>query len=311
MEPGRFRFGLFELDSATGELRREGTLVKLQPQPAQLLACLVERAGEVVSREDLRQAVWGAETFVDFDSGLNFCISQIRTALRDDAAEPRYVRTIPKAGYQFIAPAERIAGRAPQLPLTAKVNGRSGGSRILRASLGLAGLLAVALAVTLATMSHFRGAPGGKSEPIVAVLRFDNETGDAGLAGFSDGVTDHVVEQLTTAGGGCYRVIGNAQILRLPREQRDLTAVASSLHAGYVVLGQVQRSDSQVRILAHLIRLPDQTHVWVVRMDGSLEDPLRVELDSARKIASEFSPRLMASFQAAGLTPGCKPLYSH
>src|SRR5579864_7403159 len=111
MESERFRFGIFEFDLATRQLRRDGTPVPLQAQPAQVLGCLLQHAGQVVSRDDLSQAVWGGETFVDFDRGLNFCISQIRSALRDNSAQPVYIRTIPKFGYQFIAPVESIPDR--------------------------------------------------------------------------------------------------------------------------------------------------------------------------------------------------------
>ena len=99
MEAGRFRFGLFEFDAASLELRREGVLVRLQSQPAQVLAFLIERGNEIVSRDELRKAVWGNETFVDFEGGLNFCISQLRFALQDDSARPLYIRTVPKSGY--------------------------------------------------------------------------------------------------------------------------------------------------------------------------------------------------------------------
>ncbi len=94
----RFRFGLFELNAATRELRREGRLVRPQSQPGQVLSCLLARRGQVVSREELGQAVWGAETHVDFDRGLNFCLAQIRSALDDDSSSPRFIRTIPKRG---------------------------------------------------------------------------------------------------------------------------------------------------------------------------------------------------------------------
>src|SRR5271168_2139325 len=112
MNSGRFRFGLFEFDTAAGELRREGMLVRLQAQPAQVLSRLIERVGEVVTREELHRAVWGGETFVDFERGLNFCIGQIRAALGDDSTTPRYIRTIPRRGYQFIAPVEQIGGNS-------------------------------------------------------------------------------------------------------------------------------------------------------------------------------------------------------
>src|ERR1700732_1498727 len=102
--PSRVRFGVFDFDTASGELRRDGVPVRLQPQPAEVLAILVARAGEIVTREALRQALWGPETFVDFDRGLNFCVAQIRAALGDSADAPRFIRTLPKRGYQFMGP---------------------------------------------------------------------------------------------------------------------------------------------------------------------------------------------------------------
>src|SRR5216684_745008 len=106
--PSRVRFGVFDFDTASGELRRDGLPVRLQPQPAQVLAILVARAGETVTREALRQALWGPETFVDFDRGLNFCVAQIRAALGDSADAPRFIRTLPKRGYQFIGPVSDV-----------------------------------------------------------------------------------------------------------------------------------------------------------------------------------------------------------
>src|SRR5882757_7915619 len=116
MDSGRFRFGIFEFDAASRELRRDGMLLRLQSQPAQVLSCLIVKSGEVVSRESLCEAVWGSETFVDFERGLNFCIAQIRSALGDDSASPRFVRTIPKRGYQFIAPVSAPAETAVPEP---------------------------------------------------------------------------------------------------------------------------------------------------------------------------------------------------
>jgi DNA-binding winged helix-turn-helix (wHTH) protein/TolB-like protein len=282
MESGRFRFGLFEFNAASQELRREGVLVHLQSQPAQVLACLIQHAGQVVSREDLRKVLWGDDTFVDFDRGLNFCISQIRSALRDDSAVPSYIRTIPKLGYRFIAPVEWVSG---EKQVEARVRWSA---RTVQLTCG-AGILAV---LTLAAGYKLWQGKRAMRPPIVAVLRFDNETGDPDLSRFSDGLTDSVVEQLTFRSHDRYRVIGNAQILRGPRAQRDLNSVAVTLNAAYVVLGQVQRNGREIRILVHLIRLPDQTHIWVVRRDGSLADPLRVESDVAQEIANEFSPRM-------------------
>jgi DNA-binding winged helix-turn-helix (wHTH) protein len=102
MDSRRSRFELYEFDAAKGELRREGVLVRLQGQPALALGCLLANAGQVVTREELCRAIWGSDTHVDFERGLNFCIGQIRAALEDDADTPRFIRTIPRRGYQFI-----------------------------------------------------------------------------------------------------------------------------------------------------------------------------------------------------------------
>lgn len=289
METGRFRFGLFEFDAAGLELRREGVPVRLPSQPAQVLAFLIERADQIVSRDKLRNAIWGDQTFVDFEGGLNFCISQIRSVLQDDSTQPLYIRTVPKIGYQFIAPVHRLS--APEQE----------GVRLEHARRATVSRRMAALAVAMAMLAvgafltyRFRSAQNANRAPILAVLRFDNVSTDSRLTQFSDALSDNVVEQLTSQSGGVYRVIGNAKILRLPREQRDLQAIAASLHAGYAVLGQVQTNGAQIRILAHLIRLSDQTHIWVVRMDRPLLDPFNLESEAAGKIASEFSTRMSA-----------------
>src|SRR5580704_10959268 len=238
MSSGRFRFGLFEFDVATRELRREGALLRLQSQPAQVLSCLIDHAGKVVSREELHRAVWGSETFVDFDRGLNFCIGQIRSALGDDSTTPRYVRTLPKRGYQFIAPVEQIGERVSKRLEPTEAVSTDRKLTLTTAALVCAGLVLVTFSAS--TGYWLRSWQSSKRRPIVAVLRFDNETNDPSMTRFSDGLTDSVVEQLTSLSHERYDVIGNARILRLPRDERDLNAIASSLHAGYVVLGQIQ-----------------------------------------------------------------------
>lgn len=298
MSAERFRFGIFEFDLGTLELRRDGTLVRLQAQPAQVLGRLLERAGDVVSREELRLAVWPEGTFVDFERGLNFCIAQIRAALNDDAIEPRFIRTIPKRGYQFIAPVQRIGkigirkSELPRLkisnPGTTWLIGTATTRRVFAACLLLASLFAVGYWAR----SRFLA----RKTPIVAVVRFDNETGDPAMTRFSDAVTDMLVVDLVAKGGGQYRVIGNARELRVAREQRDLKSLASSLGASYAILGQVQRKGDQTRILAHLIHLPDQTHVWVTLIDHTVDDPLALESQIAQTVAVEFAPKIRRTF---------------
>lgn len=98
------RFGVFELNVTTEELRKSGTLIRLAPQPLKLLVLLARRSGQVVAREQIQQALWGSETYVDFEQGMNHCIKQIRTALSDSADSPVYIETVPRRGYRFLAP---------------------------------------------------------------------------------------------------------------------------------------------------------------------------------------------------------------
>lgn len=282
-----FRFGVFEFDRQHFALTREGRPVRLQPQPAQVLAALLAKAGRLVTREELRQAVWRDDTFVDFDRGLNFCIAQIRNALGDNASAPRFIRTVPKKGYEFIGPVE-----------SPNEAGMAEAGRPTRESVhipvrrpGLTAAWAVSIVLVLGLVAFFalrHRAPA----PVVAVARFDNETGDAALTRFSDALTDSVVERLTNKGVGRYGVIGNAAVLRGPREGRDLLAIGSALHAQYVILGEVQRDDQHLRVLAHLIRLPDQTHVAVGRIDPVADTSLVGIDDIAAAIAGRFDPRL-------------------
>jgi DNA-binding winged helix-turn-helix (wHTH) protein/TolB-like protein len=290
----RVRFGTFEFDAITLELHRNGTPVNLQAQPAKVLAVLLEHHGAVVTRETLQSAVWKTDTHVDFDRGLNFCIAQIRTALGDSAESPRFLRTLPKRGYQFIAPIEKPQAsgpvgdpaQAPALPPSLPPRRRMPWSIVATGGILLAFVAAYAYR---SNALPFFTAP---SPVKIAVALFDNETGSSELDSFAKGLTDHVVAQLTMSGLDRYLVIGNASVLRVPREQRDLNTIASTLAASYIVLGQLQRSGDRVRVLAHLIRMPDQTHVWVTRMERSLEDPLELQSDLARHIADEFNRRL-------------------
>jgi TolB-like protein/DNA-binding winged helix-turn-helix (wHTH) protein len=296
MDSKRYRFGLFAFDAAAGELRRDGVLVRLQGQPALALGCLLANAGQVVTREELCRAIWGSDTHVDFERGLNFCIGQIRAALEDDADTPRFIRTIPRRGYQFIGEVEAIAGNSAVAERDggrpAPEAGSTGESPVFLPRVAFACLMLLLLVASLAASYWMHGRTGGTKLPTVAVVRFDNESADAAMTRFSDGLTDSVVERLTSAGAGRYDVIGNAAILRLPREQRDLQAIAASLGANYVVLGQVQSNGAQTRILAHLIRLPDQKHLWVVRVDRQITDALAVQAEISQQVAAEFAPRM-------------------
>ena len=190
--------------------------------------------------------------------------------LRRDS--PRFIRTVPKRGYQFIYfhPVRTSALAKPR-----------------RKIWGVAGVLLLAL---LAAGAYWRFR--GSAETTVAVTHFDNQTGDRSLDRLADVLTDSVVAELTRSGTGRFSVIGNAAILRQARERRDIAAIGASLKAGYVVLCQVQRNGPGISLLAHLIRLPEQKHVHVARIETTAEDALTKQTDLARRLATEMSSRL-------------------
>ncbi len=243
--PARLRFDHYELDPASGELWRDGEARRLEPQPARALAYLLTHCGEVVPREALQREIWGDATQVDFDRGLAYCIKQIRDALEDSAAAPRFVETLPKRGYRFLLP---VLAAQPAAP-------RPGG-RARAWALGAVALLALLAVLGLLTTRW--------SPPTIAVALFDDETPGADGGRLAQALTDAVVERLAREPGR-WSVIGNAAALRVPRQARDLNAIAASLGADLVVLGQLQQLDGKPSVLAHLIRAKDQKHLWVGR----------------------------------------------
>jgi DNA-binding winged helix-turn-helix (wHTH) protein/TolB-like protein len=281
--PGCHRFGQFEFDAATGELTRGGTPVRLQPQPARVLALLVERAGAIVTRDEIRRHVWGQETFVDFERGLNFCIAQIRSALGDTADSPRYVETIPKRGYRFIAP---VGGARPDM--TAPVaTGPTPRFAVITAILAVAAAAALFLVWQWTTRAST--AVG------VAVVPFDNQTGLSEYDSIAEGLADATVAGLTKwPGPPRLAVVGNAAILRRARGFRDIKAIGAELGVEYVVLGQVQRDGERVRVVGHLVRTSDERHLWASRFDRPALT-LAVQAEIADAITREVGRRLQRS----------------
>jgi DNA-binding winged helix-turn-helix (wHTH) protein/TolB-like protein len=274
----RIRFGTFDFDPVTRELRREGAPVRLQPQPAQVLACLLAKPGEIVTREEIRQAVWGNETTVDFDRNVNFCIAQIRSALGDSPESPTFVKTLPKRGYQFIAPVSVPRDRPTHEPQYGKRKTPM--------------LLAIAAAVLVAGFLLVRTPKVQTDPPVVAVARFDNLSGDASLDGFTDGLTGAVIGELTAVSDNKFAVVGNAAILRKPRAERDLVAIQQAVKATTIVLGEIQRDTSGIELFAQLISLPDQRHLKAIRVRTPGTNALQDQSELARRVRESFLPRL-------------------
>jgi len=285
------RFGRFSFRPEDGELRRDGSAVKLQPQPAKVLAALVERAGETVTRDELRQRIWGTETFVDFERGLNFCISQIRFALGDSADRPQFVETVPRRGYRFIAPIalEQVEASVVE---PSPVPEASPGERSWRLPFAAAAVLVVVLGVLVAgrPWSMPRSVPAYR----IAVVPFDNETGDPAFDRVALGLSDTTVARLSVPQFIPHvAVIGNAAILRTPRQSRDLKALSAALGVDYVVLGQLKRDGEKMRLVAHLIRARDEVHLWASTFDRQ-SIGLDVQADLADRIAHSVVAQLTA-----------------
>jgi DNA-binding winged helix-turn-helix (wHTH) protein/TolB-like protein len=282
-----YRFGVFEFDSVPGELRKSGRLVALEPQPSRALGVLLARADELVTREELKDAVWGKGTHVDFDRGLAYLISQIRTALGDAGDSPRFIQTIPRKGYRFIAPvhAPALTLHRPRVPQADRSGiaplGRLGGFGWRASRFVLAASVVCAAVIGGVMLQQSRQTPG---RVVVAVSVFDNETGIADYDRLVSGLSDLVVTRLADLAPDRLAVVGNAAVLRQPRNLRNLKAVAAGVRADYVLLGQLQQADAGFRFITHFIRLSDETHLKANRLSFPDRDLSSLE----QQVVGEF-----------------------
>src|ERR1700689_2022654 len=256
----RLRFGVFEADLAARELTKLGKILPLQDQPFQLLALLLEKPGVLVTREELRVRLW-PQTVVDFDHGLNKAINKIRDALGDSAENPRFIQTVSRRGYRFLADVTEV--RPGQIE-TALGDTGSGGlgpgntspakprsPRIVAATLaGTALLLVLAVAIWIRSTSTGR-LPSIRS---LAVLPLENLSGDAAQDYFADGMTDELITQLAQIPN--LRVISRSSMMTYKQSRKPLADIAHELDVQAVVEGSVLRSGDRVRITAQLIRVP-------------------------------------------------------
>ena len=273
----RIRFGPFEADIDAGRLRRDGAQAPIQDLPFRLLAALLERPGEVLTRAELSTRLWGSDTFVDAAAGLNTAVAKLREALGDQAEQPIYIETIPKRGYRFVGTIESSAV-APVLAAPVLV---AQPFRVARLWIAVAAMIVAVIAVIAVGAYRLRA---GRPQTRVAVILFDNETGRPEVSRLSQGLTDATVFALTA--DPKLAVIGNAAVLRTPRPFRDIALVRDALHADFIVVGQVQTVDGRILVRSHLIRAADEAHVWV--------NAARME-DSEAALQSTVSSRIAAA----------------
>jgi TolB-like protein/DNA-binding winged helix-turn-helix (wHTH) protein/Flp pilus assembly protein TadD len=328
----KYRFGPFELRTQTRELYKHGVRLKLRPQGYQVLALLLEHAGECVTREELQKRVWPSNTFVDFENGVNSAIKQLRASLNDSAAEPRYIETLPKLGYRMIAPVGYEADSAGERPPEAEeasgaaklVGGEAAAPASARPAHSRMRLWAAAVSVLgIACLVGFlmwprahpapqRAAPAGRI--MVAVLPFENLTGDGTQDYFSDGLTEEMIAQLGRLDPKEFGVIARTSVMHYQRSSEKVDQIGSELGVQYVLEGSVRRDSDKVRINAELIEVVGQRQLWAQQYDRELTNLLVVQAEIAREISDAIeltlgSPERSESVRQPTLTPDAYQAY--
>jgi TolB-like protein/DNA-binding winged helix-turn-helix (wHTH) protein len=305
--PDSIRFGDdFELNVRAFELRSAGIPLKLKPIPMELLLFLIERRGELVTREQIVERIWGKGVFLDSDNSINSAISKIRQVLRDNPEAPRCIQTVTGRGYRFIAVLAATSSPAvadvatPVVPVAEEA--------VESATLRLPSLppshwrWPLILGIVLVTLgalgfyiqrgrSHSR-AQASSGRRMLAVLPFENLTGDAGQDYFSDGLTEEMIAQLGRIDSQRLGLIGRTSVIHYKHSSEPLDKIGRELGVQYLLEGSVRRESGRVRITAQLIQVKDQTHLWAQEYDRELKDLLVLQAEIAREISAEIEVAL-------------------
>jgi TolB-like protein/DNA-binding winged helix-turn-helix (wHTH) protein/Tfp pilus assembly protein PilF len=307
-----FRFGPFESRPRTRELLKNGSRLKIRPQPLQILNLLLERAGDVVTREELRQELWTSDTFVDFERGLNSSVMELRSVLGDSAAKGRYIETVIKTGYRFIAPVEVVESptatvtasadsavaavpetEAPEITVDPQPHIAAPNSnphqQMWRRGIALATL--IVLAAVLAYFQFWRPRERHKiaaGKITLAVLPFENLTGDPSQDYLSDGLTEEMIAQLGRLDPDRMSVIARASVMHYKNTPVQLPQIEHDLGVQYVLEGSVRRDADRVRINAQLIQLKDQVPLWSRQYDRQLSNLLTLQGEIAYEVGDEI-----------------------
>jgi TolB-like protein/DNA-binding winged helix-turn-helix (wHTH) protein/tetratricopeptide (TPR) repeat protein len=329
--PGRTqrlaRFAVFEADLHAGELRKQGRRITLQQQPFAILAALLERPGELVTREDLCARLWPAGVVVDFDQNLNKAVNKLREALGDSAETPRFIETLPRRGYRFLVPVSfpdaggvglavpspAVSPVAPEpearpvtVPPTSASDAREGGSAAAARATGtqrararsrIAATAVVVLAIVASAWLVLRytgaGAPAGAERVMLAVLPFENMSGHPEQEYFSDGLTEEMIAQLSRLRPEKLGVIARTSAMVYKRRPKRVDEIGRELGVDFIVEGSVRRVDDRVRITAQLIQVRDQTHLWAEVYERPVSDTFTIQSDVARRIAASLTLTLL------------------
>lgn len=325
------RFGLYEVDLRTSELRKQGRKIKLQEQPCRILGMLLEQRGEVVTREQLRKHLWSDDTFVDFDHSLNTAIMRLREALGDSSDNPRFIETLPRHGYRFIAPIEEVIVPEPArldsptstsadnpvteivmvipqpaatsqpsvaAPIAASPKRsplRAGRIALFTVLLAVAALSLWLLNTRFARSTSVNAIPSSSNKSVV-VLPFENLSGDKGQQYFTDGMTDELIAHLAKIRS--LRVISRTSAMGYKGTHKTLSEIARDLNVDAVVEGTVLRSGDRVRITAELVQASSDRHLWADTYESPIGDVLTLQNQVASAIANEIRINLTPEEQS-------------
>jgi TolB-like protein/DNA-binding winged helix-turn-helix (wHTH) protein/Tfp pilus assembly protein PilF len=298
----RVRFGPFEADLRSCELRKEGLKVKLQDQPFQVLAMLIQRPGEMIPRKEFREKLWPADIFVDFDTGLNSAVRKLRDALGDSADEPRYIETLPRRGYRLIVPVENVeVYQAPDLHVAVSpINGQQIAEpalpisprptelkpHFLRWRNAAIALIVLAVLATGSWWLFWRNA----GPYTIAVLPFKNLSAEPDSDYFSDGLTDEIISDLSVIDG--LQVKSRTSSFFFKDKPSNIHEVGAQLGAKLVLEGSVLRSGDKLRVNARLMRVSDDVPVWANSFDRQLKDVFAIQDEISRSIVNQLRLKL-------------------
>ncbi len=311
------RFGAFIVDLRLGQVHKHGVRLQVQEQPFQVLAMLLERPGDLVSRKELHQRLWPADTFVDFDHGLNAAINRLRECLADDAERPRYIETIPRRGYRFIATVEQDL-TAPPTPVTAElpappVSSSKRAVWIARwpFAVMLAGLLCAAIAFGWNVLRSRQRRPPIRS---IAVLPLINLSGDPEQEYFAVGMTDELITDLARIRS--LRVVSHTSVMQFKNSKKSLPEIARELNVDGIVEGSVLRSANKIKVNVQLLHGPTDQHLWAESFQRNSQDVIQLQDELARVIVEQIrlklTPQEEASFhKTRPVNPGAHDAYVH
>ncbi len=287
-KPNIVNFGAYEFSPYSGELRKEGMRVRMEGQPLAILQVLLDRPGELVTREELRKKLWPENTFVDFEHSLNSAVKRLRAALNDSADQPHYIETLARRGYRFIAPVNTVGAEitvaasavAPTLPAT-EARSAVGGRRLWL--IGIAGCVVAVVALGGRQWRHRMTAPAAPAIQSLAVLPLENLSGDPSQEYFSDGMTEELIGRLSNIHG--LRVISRTSAMHFKHTQLSLPEIARTLRVDAIVEGSVMREGNRLRVHAQLIRAATDEHFWSENYDREVGDALVLQSEVAESIA--------------------------